>query len=86
MLLSLTTVVTTLHEGTLADGTQLVVRLADRMAIFCHALVLPALFGLTTEVSGPLWQRLRNCLAAILVGHADAEIHAFPRAASGYWG
>ena len=85
MLLSVTTDATSLHEG-VADGIQNIVRVLDQVIIFAHAIVLTALFGLSEEVNGPLWSRLRRCLAAILVGNSEAEITAFPRSASGFWG
>ena len=85
MLLSLTTVLISMHDGKL-DGTEVVVRLADRMAIFCHALALLALFGTAPEVYEPLALRLGRCLAACLDGSSEGQIRAFPRSASGVWG
>ena len=85
MLLSVTTVSTSLHEG-VPDGLQTVVSIIDRIAIYGHALVIPALFGLTDEVAATLWSRVRTCLAALLVGDAEGEITAFPRSVSGFWG
>ena len=65
---------------------QTIVRLIDRMAIFAHALVLPALFGFSDEVAGPLWRRLCRSLAAWLVGNSEDELRAFPRARAGFEG
>ena len=84
MLLSVTTTSTSLHAG-VPDGIQSYLRLTDELAIYAHALVLLALFGLTDEVSSVCWSRLRRCLAAALVGNAEGEITAFPRGASGFW-
>ena len=87
MLLSVTTVSTFLQEADVAaDGIQGVVRLADRICIYAHAIVITALFGLTDEIIEPLWSRVRTCLAAALVGDAQGEITAFPQSASGFWG
>ena len=89
MLLSLTALITSLHDTERSkpaplDGIQLVVTLVDRMAIFSHAIILAMLFGLTREVSGPIAQGLGRCVRYLLVGSAEEELTAFPRALSGF--
>ena len=89
ILLSITAAISASHDREYAedeDGVQSILRHTDRLTIFAHALVLLALFGLTDEVVGPLWSRLRRCLASALVGDSAAEITAFPRTVSGFWG
>ena len=85
ILFSLTVSATALQDGSMQEGTHIVLVIIERLAVFSHAIALLLLFGLTTEVSGPVSSRLRRCLAACPVGNSEEPITAFPRNASGFF-